>query len=101
MADHLDWTGTLPDGWQVKPLRAVADSMVSNVDKLVSDDEIPVRLCNYTDVYYNEFIGPDLELMRATASAQEIERFGLSVGDVVVTKDSESWEDIGVPALVG
>ena len=100
MSNHLDWTDTLPDGWQVKPLRAVADSMVSNVDKLVSEDEIPVRLCNYTDVYHNEFIGPDLELMRATASAQEIERFGLSVGDVLVTKDSESWEDIGVPALV-
>ena len=100
MSNHLDWTGTLPDGWQVKPLRAVADSMISNVDKLVSDDEIPVRLCNYTDVYYNEFIGPDLDLMHATASAQEIERFGLSVGDVLVTKDSESWEDIGVPALV-
>ena len=100
MSNHLDWTDTLPDGWQVKPLRAVADSMVSNVDKLVSDDEIPVRLCNYTDVYHNEFIGPDLDLMRATASAQEIERFGLSVGDVLVTKDSESWEDIGVPALV-
>ena len=100
MSNHLDWTGTLPDGWQVKPLRAVADSMVSNVDKLVSDDEIPVRLCNYTDVYYNEFIGPDLDLMHATASVQEIERFGLSVGDVLITKDSESWEDIGVPALV-
>ena len=96
MSNHLDWTKTLPDGWQVKPLRAVADSMVSNVDKLVSDDEIPVRLCNYTDVYHNEFIGPDLDLMHATASAQEIERFGLSVGDVLVTKDS----DIGVPALV-
>ena len=39
-ANHLDWTEALPDGWQVKPLRAVADSMVSNVDKLVSDDEI-------------------------------------------------------------
>ena len=100
MSNHLDWTDTLPDGWQVKPLRAVADSVVSNVDKLVSDDEIPVRLCNYTDVYHNEFIGPDLDLMHATASAQEIERFGLSVGDVLVTKDSESWEDIGVPALV-
>ena len=59
MSNHLDWTDTLSDGWQVKPLRAVADSVVSNVDKLVSDDEIPVRLCNYTDVYHNEFIGPD------------------------------------------
>ena len=100
MSNHLDWIDTLPDEWQVKPLRAVADSMVSNVDKLVSDDEPPVRLCNYTDVYHNEFITPDLDLMHATASAQEIERFGVSVGDVLVTKDSESWDDIGVPALV-
>ena len=100
MNNQLDWIDTLPDEWQVKPLRAVADSMVSNVDKLVSDDEPPVRLCNYTDVYHNEFITPDLSLMHATASAQEIERFGVSVGDVLVTKDSESWDDIGVPALV-
>ena len=100
MSSHLDWIDTLPDEWQVKPLRAVADSMVSSVDKLVSDDETPVRLCNYTDVYHNEFITPDLDLMYATASAQEIERFGVSVGDVLITKDSESWDDIGVPALV-
>ena len=38
--------------------------------------------------------------MRATASEAEIARFALSVDDVVVTKDSESWNDIGVPALV-
>ena len=100
MSNYLDWIGTLPDGWQVRPLRAIADSIISNVDKFVSDDEIPVRLCNYTDVYNNDFIKPDLDLMRATASAQEIERFGLLVDDVVITKDSESWEDIGVPALV-
>ncbi len=100
MSSHLDWIDTLPDEWQVKPLHAVADSMVSSVDKLVSDDESPVRLCNYTDVYHNEFITPDLDFMHATASAQEIERFGVAAGDVLITKDSESWDDIGVPALV-
>ena len=100
VSNCLDWIGTLPDGWRVKPLRAIADSIISNVDKFVSDDEIPVRLCNYTDVYNNDFIKPDLDLMRVTASAQEIERFGLLVDDVIITKDSESWEDIGVPALV-
>ena len=100
MSNCLDWIGTLPDGWRVKPLRAIADSIISNVDKFVSDDEIPIRLCNYIDVYNNDFIKPDLDLMRATASAQEIERFGLLVDDVIITKDSESWEDIGVPALV-
>ena len=100
VSNCLGWIGTLPDGWRVKPLRAIADSIISNVDKFVSDDEIPVRLCNYTDVYNNDFIKPDLDLMRVTASVQEIERFGLLVDDVIITKDSESWEDIGVPALV-
>ena len=97
---RLDWADTLPSGWRTKPLRAVANYRVSNVDKIASDSEIAVRLCNYTDVYNNEFISPDLELMYATASEQEIARFGLSVNDVIITKDSESWEDIGVPALV-
>ncbi len=36
-----------------------------------------VRLCNYTDVYYNEFITADLPFMQATASAAEIEQFSL------------------------
>ena len=96
----FDWAGKLPDPWEAKPLRSVADYIVSNVDKLVSEDETPVRLCNYTDVYHNEYITLGLEFMRATASRDEIARFGLSVDDVVITKDSESWDDIGVPALV-
>ena len=82
------------------PLKAVASFFVSNVDKVPSDEEEPVRLCNYTDVYNNDAICPDMELMRTTASEAEIQRFGLRVDDVVITKDSESWDDIGVPALV-
>ena len=38
--------------------------------------------------------------MRATATAGEIKRFSLRSGDVLITKDSEVWNDIGVPALV-
>ena len=96
----LTWTDQLPDNWEAKPLRSVADYVVSNVDKVPDDDEIPVRLCNYTDVYNNEFITPALDFMRATASEAEIAKFGLAVDDVLITKDSESWDDIGVPALV-
>ena len=57
-------------------------------------------LCNYVDVYKNDYIRPNMHHMRATATRDEIERFRLSVGDVLITKDSESWNDIGVPALV-
>ena len=73
---------------------------VSNVDKALRDGETPVRLCNYSDVYNNEFISPQMDHMQATASRNEIERFSLSKNDVIITKDSESWDDIGVPALV-
>ena len=39
------------------------------------DGELPVRLCNYTDVYKNDYITDDLEFMRATASRAEIAKF--------------------------
>lgn len=94
------WTAHLPTSWTAKPLRAVADYTVSNVDKISMDDETPVRLCNYTEVYNHEFITLDLDFMQATANESEIEKFKLHVDDVVITKDSESWDDIGVPALV-
>lgn len=73
---------------------------VGNVDKHVKLNENPVRLCNYVDVYHNERIIADLDFMRATATDREIERFRLERGDVIMTKDSETWNDIGVPALV-
>lgn len=90
----------LPDDWEAKPLRSAAAYVVSNVDKVPDDDETPVRLCNYTDVYNNEFMTLAIDFMHATASEAEIAKFGLAVDDVLITKDSESWDDIGVPALV-
>ena len=73
---------------------------VSNVDKHTKEGEIPVRLCNYVDVYKNDRITLAMPFMAATASRDEIERFRLESGDVLITKDSEAWDDIGVPALV-
>ena len=74
--------------------------MVSNVDKKTHEGEIPVRLCNYADVYHSEFITLGIDFMHATASKAESEKFGVRVDDVLITKDSESWDDIGIPALV-
>ena len=95
-----DLLASLPDGWRRVPLKTTCDFAVSNVDKHSFDDELPVRLCNYTDVYKNDRVSPDMDLMVATATPQEIKHFHLEVGDVVITKDSESWNDIAVPAYV-
>jgi type I restriction enzyme S subunit len=74
--------------------------LISNVDKKSKDGEAPVRICNYTDVYYGDRITPYLDLMAATAPADQVRRFRLREGDVLITKDSETAEDIGVPAFV-
>ncbi len=100
MTGRVSWAAKLPGTWDVKPLKAVASYSVSGVDKVPVDDEKPVRLCNYTDVYNNEFVDMSADFMMSTATDQEIEKFRLEVNDVVITKDSESWDDIGVPALV-
>jgi type I restriction enzyme S subunit len=96
----VPWLGEVPKHWEVSRLRNTADMRVSNVDKHTNDDEHPIRLCNYVDVYKNERIRSGMTFMRATATADEIERFRLRAGDVLITKDSETWNDIGVPALV-
>lgn len=96
----VEWLGQMPDQWEVRRLRTVAEMRVSNVDKHTKDDELPVRLCNYVDVYNNDRITREIPFMKATASRGEIERFRLNQDDVLITKDSEAWDDIGVPALV-
>ncbi len=93
-------TSAIYANWRFVPIKAVSFYAVSNVDKHSREDEIPVRLCNYTDVYNNERVSPQLNLMRATATEDEINKFHLHVGDVIVTKDSESWDDIAIPAYV-
>lgn len=82
------------------PLKRMATVRVSNVDKKSVDGEPPVRLCNYTDVYYRNEITPRQEFMTASASPAQISAFRLHRDDVIITKDSETAEDIGVPAYV-
>jgi type I restriction enzyme S subunit len=60
-----------------------------------------ITICyNYVDVYYNSFITADLNFMEATAPPAQIAKFILRRGDVIVTKDSEAWDDIAIPAYV-
>ncbi len=72
----------------------------SPVDKKSKKGEPTVKLCNYVDVYNNREIKRGIDFMVATASIKEIEKFSLNEGDVVITKDSETPDDIAVPAYM-
>ena len=91
---------SIPYGWKCKSISNVAMILSSNVDKISNDGEEPVLLCNYMDVFYNDYIDNKLNLMRATATKEEIGIFQLKKNDVVITKDSETREDIAKAAVV-
>lgn len=82
------------------PIVDIATVINSPVDKKTRKGQKPVKLCNYVDVYNNREITANIDFMLATASSNEIERFSLNEGDVVITKDSETPDDIGVPAYI-
>ena len=92
--------GTVPEGWQETALGNIADIRYSNVDKKTAKDELPIRQCNYMDVWKNEYIFDNMAFMQVTASDREISKFQLQVGDVLLTKDSEVPEEIASTALV-
>jgi type I restriction enzyme S subunit len=96
----VPWLGQVPAGWSVRRLRFLADIRPSGVDKHSLEGELPVRLCNYVDVYKNDRITDALAFLEATATPAEIERFSLRAGDVLITKDSETSDDIAAEALV-
>jgi len=96
----IEWLGEIPREWQSKRLKFLAQCFPSNVDKKSNENEPAVKLCNYTDAYKNDFITANMSFMDATASKSQIVRYGLRQGDIVITKDSESPDDIGIPAYV-
>ena len=95
-----EWLQTLPGDWSITNLKYVCTVLTSNVDKKSIDGEQPISLCNYTDVYYNQQISTSHAFMRATATAEQIKKFTLRKDDVIITKDSETADDIAVPAFV-
>lgn len=88
--------------WKKEKLVNVADIKMSNVDKKTHEDETPIQLCNYTDVYKNSYINRDksLNFMFASCKQNEYDKFVLKKGQVAITKDSEKANDIGIPTYI-
>ena len=80
----------------------IATVEISGVDKKMKDGEKKIRLCNFVDVYYNWAITTVRydSFMFATANTKEISRFQLKKGQVALTKDSETRDDIGISTYI-
>lgn len=80
----------------------IANVEISGVDKKCIDQEMPVRLCNFVDVYRNWAITSEMAegFMEATARQVEISKFTIKKGQVALTKDSETRDDIGISTYI-
>ncbi len=92
--------GDIPKDWNLDKLRKNVIVLFSNVDKHINEDEIPVSLCNYQDVYYHDYIISSIPFSAGSVKPSEFHKFQLHKGDVIITKDSEDRKDIAVPAYV-
>ncbi len=92
--------GRIPEEWKVVKLKDVADIRLSNVDKKTDLKGKIIQLCNYLEVYQNDYIIKGMNFMHASATNNEIKKFKISKGDVIITKDSEEYNDIAKPAYV-
>jgi type I restriction enzyme S subunit len=99
-ASGVEWLGEVPEHWEVRRLKQACTATPSNVDKKSHEGEKQVRLCNYVDVYYNDEITEAIDFMVATASDDQITKFTLRAGDTIITKDSETADDIAIAAFV-
>lgn len=90
----------MPKAWPTVSLGEVAAVASSGVDKHIIPGETSVRLCNYLDVYRNRRLTIKTPFTEGSATPAEIRRLTLRKGDVIITKDSETPDDIGVPSLV-
>jgi type I restriction enzyme S subunit len=88
--------------WKKYNLSELADIKLSNVDKKEYPNQRQIRLCNYTDVYKNNFINSKIarDFMISTCSEIEYQRFNLKQGQVAITKDSEKRNDIGISTYI-
>jgi len=99
-ATGLEWLPVIPTGWEIRRLKQFCTVFPSNVDKKSIEGEASVKLCNYTDVYYNNSIRAEMEFMDATASEEQVKMLALRAGDVIITKDSETADDIAIATYV-
>ena len=83
-------------------LSDIAQIEISGVDKKTKKGELPVRLCNFVDVYYNWAITKEKakSFMAASAKQTEIDKCSIGKGMVAITKDSETRDDIGVATYI-
>lgn len=96
----MDKQYNLTQGWKIVTLSDICEIIVSNVDKKISLNEVPVFLCNYMNVYTNDYLDTTIPFSEGSVTKEEFLKYRLNIDDVIITKDSETPDDIAIPSVV-
>lgn len=97
----IEWIGNIPSHWNVRRLGTLGKFYSSGIDKKIVEDELPVKIVNYVDVYKNKkYELYNSDYMEVTTTMDKIDQHSLKKGDLIFTPSSETIEDIGISALV-
>ncbi|SDH94075.1 type I restriction enzyme, S subunit [Proteiniclasticum ruminis] len=98
----VEWIGEIPQYWNVYKMRRLGAFTASGIDKKINEDEVPVRIINYVDVYRNRKMKIDstIDFMEVTCSEEKRQNNLVSVGDMIFTPSSETSDEIGISSVV-
>ena len=85
--------------WQKVKLGEIGKISSAGVDKKVNEGEVPVRLLNFVDVFYRDFIYNDELTHWVTAKTIKVEQCSVQKGDIFFTPSSEMPTDIAISAV--
>jgi type I restriction enzyme S subunit len=97
---EIKWIKEIPKHWENKKLKFLTKFDLSTVNRHTNDNQPKVSICHYPQVYNNEKITKKTELSEGTCSEKELQKFQIKKDDVLITKDSETRDDIGVPVYI-
>lgn len=96
----LDQNGVkFSDEWNTKSLGEIGSIKSAGVNKKIIDDEKPVRLLNFTDVFRSSFIYSKQLNHWVTAPIKKVKECNVLQGDVFFTPSSETRHEAGIPAV--
>ncbi|MEE1095312.1 MAG: restriction endonuclease subunit S [Paludibacteraceae bacterium] len=85
--------------WIEKSIDELGDLTGAGVDKTSKEDEIPVRLVNYLDVFHRDTIYNRELNFWVTANETKLQQCNVKCGDVFFTPSSEMPYDIALSAV--
>lgn len=85
--------------WVEKEIEKIGNLTGAGVDKKINEDEIPVRLVNYLDVFHRDVIFDDELGFWVTANETKLQQCNVLQGDVFFTPSSEMPYDIALSAV--